>query len=275
MTVDLSVLALLLPAAFAAGALDAVAGGGGLLTVPALLSVGLDPHTMLGTNKGQSVWGTAVALLTYARAGRVAREIVFPAFGSAFVGSSAGSLLALYLSNDALKPIVFSMLFVGLGIPFVKQAYDRTVSKKVALEGAAPGSATTAELIARPSVPVPRRKLVLLCASCGFYDGFFGPGTGTLLVIGFATLLGREPVQASVDSKVANLASNVAAVICFSILGTIRWELALPMALLNMLGGWVGARLVLIRGPGFVRAAALTVGVAVLLRLAWVALSPR
>lgn len=245
---DLSLLeiALLVGAALLAGLVDAIAGGGGLLTVPALLAVGLPPHLALGTNKGQSVFGAAAALLTFARAGYVDGRIGRFTFPAGLCGSFAGAALVLLLRPEVLRPVVLLLLVaVAFFLAF------------------RPG------LVERPPLPTARQLLfaVPLAFAIGCWDGFFGPGTGTFLILGFVLLLGRPMTRASADAKVVNFASNLAAVILFASRGLVVWKLAIPMAAAQFVGGIAGSRLAVRGGDHLVRRVVLLVVLALACKL--------
>jgi len=237
---DLSLLqlAILITAAFLAGVVDAIAGGGGLITVPALLAAGLPPHVALGTNKGQSVFGAAAALANFARAGLVERRLAVATFPAGLLGSFAGAGLVLLVRPEILRPAVLVLLVaVALFLAFRPR-------------------------VARAAPPPPRRAAILatLLALCvGAYDGFFGPGTGTFLIVGFVGLLGMEMARASANAKVINFASNLAAVILFAAQGLILWQVALPMAAAQFAGGVAGSQLAVRGGDGLVRRVVLLV----------------
>jgi hypothetical protein len=232
-------------AAFGAGTVDAIAGGGGLITVPALLAAGLPPHVALGTNKGQSVWGSGAAMVAFWRAGRIDAIQARFTFPLGLVGSLAGATLVLGISTDALRPIVIGML-IGAAVLLVVKKPTREVDV--------------------PTKPVVAAMLALVI---GAYDGFFGPGTGTFLIVGFVALCGRSLVDASADAKVVNFGSNLAAVLVFARDGAIVWEVALPMAVGQLLGGVLGARLAIRGGARVVRAVVLVVSGALIAKLAW------
>jgi uncharacterized membrane protein YfcA len=242
--VDLLTIVVLAATAFGAGTVDAIAGGGGLITVPALLTSGLPPHLALGTNKGQSVWGSCAALIAFWRAGRVDRKQALFAFPLGFVGSLAGATLVTGIDKDTLRPIVIAML-IGAAVLLV-------VRKPTAMQDG------------------DRRPLVaaLLALAIGGYDGFFGPGTGTFLIVGFVSLCGRSLVHASADAKVVNFASNLAALSVFAYKGLIIWQIALPMAFGQLCGGILGARLAMRGGERVVRAFVLVVSGALIVKLA-------
>jgi len=242
--VPLHVIALLTLAALAAGTVDAIAGGGGLITLPALLAAGLPPHVALGTNKGQSVWGSTAALTTFWRGGRVDRRQARFAFPLGLVGSLVGATLVSGISKEALRPIVLVMLVGASALLLVK---------KPSREGhSVPGAAWIAAALA----------LVI-----GAYDGFFGPGTGTFLIVGFVALGGRSLVHASADAKVVNCASNLAAGLVFSRAGHVMWAVALPMATGQLCGGLLGARLAMRGGARVVRVVVLAVSAALIIKL--------
>ncbi len=237
---------MLVLAAFVAGLIDAVAGGGGLLTVPAILAAGLPPHLALGTNKGQSVFGSAAALITFARRGVVDFKLARLTFPLGLVGSVLGARLVLAMSPAALRPLVLILLpcaALTLLWPRRELKGDRSRHRK---------------LIAAS-----------LALVVGAYDGFFGPGTGTFLVIGFATLLHSPLLRATADAKVINFASNLAAVAMFSAQGKIWWSVALPMALAQMAGGFLGAHIAVRKGERMIRVVVLGIVAALVTKLAF------
>jgi len=243
-------LPLLVGAAFAAGFVDAIAGGGGILTVPALLAAGLPPHLAFGTNKGQAVWGTAAALVKFARAGLVDRSRARPAFVAGIAGSLGGAQLVLLLPPATLRPLVLALLVVVA----VWLALRRSPA-------AAPATTTTTT---RHPVPV----AVAIAVVVGAYDGFFGPGTGTFLIVLHARLLGDALDRASANAKVVNAASNLAALALFASRGVVVWSVALPMALAQVAGGTVGSHVAIRGGAAVVRRVVLAVVVALVLKLA-------
>jgi uncharacterized membrane protein YfcA len=231
-------------AALGAGTVDAIAGGGGLITVPALLAAGLNPLQALGTNKGQSVWGSGAALVAFWRAGRVDRKQALFAFPLGLIGSLVGATIVSAIDKDALRPIVIGML-IGAAVLLVirKPAREQDVTASRWWAAA------------------------LLAIAIGAYDGFFGPGTGTFLIVGFVVLCGRSLVHASADAKVVNFASNLAAVVVFTREGHVMWELALPMAVGQLAGGILGAHLALKGGERIVRGVVLVVSGALIVKL--------
>ena len=245
--VDPLVIALLTITAFLAGIVDAIAGGGGLITLPALLTAGLAPHAALGTNKGQSVWGSGAALATFWRAGAVDRAQARLAFPLGLLGSAIGAQLVLMIDKDALKPVVIAMLIGAAALLVIR--------KPVGDDAAAERTRRVVVLAA------------LLAFVIGAYDGFFGPGTGTFLIVGFVALCGKPLTRATADAKVVNFASNLASLAAFAIAGTVVWQVALPMAAGQLLGGVLGARLAIQGGARLIRIAVLVVSGALVVNL--------
>lgn len=243
--------ALACAAAFLAGLVDAVAGGGGLIQVPALLVLFPDAPvaSLLGTNKVASITGTATALYRYVRNGvQVPWRAVAPAAVAAFGGSFAGARLASFLPKEWMRPIVV-VLFAGVAVfTFVRK--DFGAIKKDPHRASAPAA-------------------LLMGAVLGAYDGFFGPGAGTFLLFGFIALLGLDFLAASAASKVLNVATNFAAILAFGAAGHVWWALALPMAVCNVAGSHVGSRLALANGAPFVRRLFISVVLLMLGRMTW------
>jgi uncharacterized protein len=244
-------IALLTAVALVAGTVDAIAGGGGLLTVPALLAAGLPPHLALGTNKGQSVFGSFAALARFTHAGLVDRPRARVTFPAGLAGAFLGAALVLVVPPATLRPIILVLLaaaalFIGLR-PAPVPAAD-----------AAPIRAR-----ARPAVAG------LVALAIGAYDGFFGPGTGTFLIVAFVGLLGDGMARASASAKVVNFASNLAAVVLFASRGIVVWKIAVPMAAAQLAGGWFGAHLAVRRGDALVRKVVVAVALALAAKLAW------
>ena len=239
-------VAVLAGAAFTAGTVDAIAGGGGLITLPTLLAVGLPPHQALGTNKAQSVWGSAAALVTFVRAGAVDRGWAPLLFALGLLGAFAGAAAVLAVTPGVLRPVVIVLLTLAALVMIVR---------KPAAAAAVPAN-------------LARRRAVLLAAVIGAYDGFFGPGTGTFLIVGFVAWCGLAPERATANAKVVNFASNLAALAVFASRGQVVVVVAAPMALAQLAGGVLGARLALRGGARLVRAAVIAVSAALIVKLA-------
>jgi uncharacterized membrane protein YfcA len=237
-------IALLALAAFGAGFVDAIAGGGGLITVPALMAVGLDPHLALGTNKGQASFGAVASAVGFWRKDGLDRHRALPAFLFGAIGAVLGALAQLAIDPKPLKPIVLGLL--------VGAAMLIAVSPKPKKHGHASSSV-----------------LAIIALVMGAYDGFFGPGTGSLLILAFVTFAGDSMTRASGNAKIVNLASNVASLVTFAIRGTIVWNIALPMAAANAVGAWVGAHVAVARGDKLVRAILIAVVALLIAKVSW------
>jgi uncharacterized protein len=241
-------LALLFLAGLGAGFIDSIAGGGGLISVPALLAAGLPPQAALGTNKMQSVWGTLVAVTRYAKAGlvnwREMRLVIAVTFGFALLGTWA----VTQVSNEWLKRVVPWLL---LGIAVHALLSPRFGSQRVR---------------ARLS---PGVFAWLGGAVLGFYDGFFGPGTGSFWTLGCLSLLGLELTRATGYTKMVNLASNAASVLVFLAAESVVFEVAAVMVAGQLIGARLGTGLVIRHGAPFIRVVFLMVVFALVVKLLW------
>jgi hypothetical protein len=246
---SLTTVALLALAAFAAGVVDAIAGGGGLVTVPALLAAGLPPHAAIATNKGQATFGAVSSFASFWARGGVDRDRAALAFACGAAGSLSGAALLLAIRPEPLRPVVLCLLVAAAAIVVLREKIRPTGDVK--------------------PVTHPRAALVLASFGLGAYDGFFGPGVGSMLIVAFVLLFGDTLTRASGNAKVVNLASNLAALALFSWRGTVEWSVALPMAAANAFGAFVGARLALRRGDRLVRVVVLAVVGALVAKLAW------
>ena len=232
----LTVLALLGLAALTAGFVDAVVGGGGLVQLPALL-LGLphaSPVEVLATNKLASICGTTVSSATYYRRIRPDPRTFLPLMVLAFVGSAAGAGVAFLIPKDAFDPIVLVALVV-VGAYVVLRP---TLGGETALRFSG-RQHTAAAMVTGLAV--------------GFYDGALGPGTGSFFVITLVGLLGYSFLEASAKARLANWATNLAALCVFVPQGAVLWKVGLLMGACNLAGGYLGARTAVARGAGFVR----------------------
>jgi len=219
-----------------AGFVDAIVGGGGLILVPALFAVfpTTHPATLFGVNKGASVWGTAAATLQYAQRVKMPWHALLPAAAVAFAGSLAGAWTVTVISPDFLRR---ALPLVLLGV----LAY--TLVKKQLGHSHAPRFSGRREALAAS----------LLGVSIGFYDGFFGPGTGSFFVFLFVRWLGYDFLHASASAKLLNTASNLSALMLFAWKGHVWWHFVVVMAVANVAGSLLGTRLALKHGSSFVR----------------------
>lgn len=238
-------------AAFAAGWVDAVVGGGGLIQLPALLLVpGFSPVAALATNKVGGVAGTLTSALTYQRRVRPDLRVALPMAGLAFAASFAGAATAARLPTDVFRPLILAAL---VGVLAYTVMHPRL---------GAPGR--QAPLGRAPSLA----RALPLGAGLGYYDGLLGPGTGSFLVLGLSALTRSTFLSASATAKIVNAATNLGALAFFIPLGAVHWPLGATIAAANMLGGYAGARTAVRFGSRFVRAVLLIVVSALILRLA-------
>jgi uncharacterized membrane protein YfcA len=252
MSVDAVDVVALCFAALLAGWIDAVSGGGGLVQLPALLIMlpGAAPAQVLATNKLSSVFGTAVATATYYRRVRPDLRTALPMAAVALLGAAGGAALASQLSASVFRPVVL-VLLVAVAIYTVRRP-DLGDVQALRWTGRRHYAAA-----------------VGVAAGIGFYDGIFGPGTGSFLVFAFVGLLGYSFLQASAKARMVNLATNLGALAVFIPQGAPLWGVGLGMAACNVAGGWLGAHAAIRRGSRFVRVVFLTVVSLLVLRLSW------
>jgi uncharacterized membrane protein YfcA len=236
-------------AAFAAGWIDAVVGGGGLLQLPVLLLIpGIAPVQALATNKLASVFGTATSSVTYYRRAKPDIRTALPMAVIALAGSFGGAAVATVLPPAAFKPIiVIALLAVALFTAFKPELGAAT---KLRFSGH------------KHHIMAGAAGLVI-----GFYDGMIGPGTGTFLVITLVALLGYDFLQASAKAKIVNLATNAGALLLFIPHGSVLWALGGILAVANVAGSYLGSRMAISRGAKFIRIVFLIVVVALIAKL--------
>ena len=243
---------IVLPMVFLAAVVDAIAGGGGLISLPAYTIAGLNYDFASGNNKFSSTFGTLTATVRYYRSGKLLKTPALIAAALALPGSWLGTRAAMALGNRVMHG------FMVFAIP--------VVGALVLLKGRGP----------ERSRPITRRQYPVCAAiglAIGFYDGFFGPGTGTFLILLFTMLLGMDMVAASATAKPVNLVSNIASLVTRIAAGNVLFALAIPAMCLSVAGGWLGARLALTRGARLIRGVMLGVLVLLTVRLAveWIA----
>jgi uncharacterized membrane protein YfcA len=236
-------------ASLLAGFVDAIVGGGGLVLVPALFAAfpTTHPATLFGVNKGASICGTAVATAQYARRVDLRWAALLPAALTGFAGSMAGAWLVTEISPQFLRKLL-PLVLLGVLI--------YTLAKKELGRHHAPRFAGRAETLAACAIG-----LVI-----GFYDGFFGPGTGSFLVFLFVRWLGYDFLNASASAKLINTATNLAALLLFAFKGYVWWHIALTLAVANVLGSLLGTHMALKHGAGFVRVVFIVVVSALILK---------
>lgn len=245
MDLTFELLALLMTVALVAGTIDAMAGGGGLLTIPALMAVGVPPVSALATNKLQSSIGTASSFLAFWKAGHVdLRRFAVPA-ASAFAGSVAGAVTVQHIDPSILAGLV-PVLLILMGLYFLLAPPMSDVDRHARLG---------------------RVGLSLAVAGVGFYDGFFGPGAGSFLITVMVALGGLGLVRAIANAKFLNLATNVAGLLAMIGGGKVMWVLGLSMAAANIVGNQLGARLAIRFGGRGVRPLLVIMSVALTVKL--------
>jgi len=232
-----------------AGFVDAIVGGGGLILIPALFSVypAGAPATLLGTNKGAGVWGTAWATAQFARRVEMPWRALAPAALAALAGSGAGAWTVTQASPDGLRRALPFILLAVLLYTLAKKDLGRTHA---------------------PTLHGSRQTLAACAigAAVGFYDGFFGPGTGSFFVFLFVRWLGFDFLHASASAKLLNTATNASALAIFAWKGHVWWQIAIVMAVANVAGSLLGTRLALKHGSGFVRSVFILVVTALILK---------
>lgn len=239
-------------ASLLAGFVDSIVGGGGLVLVPALFATFPSAHaaTLFGTNKSASVWGTAFASWQYSRHVEMRWGAMLPAIAMSFFGAFAGAWVVTLISPHFLRKLLPLIL---LGVLLY------TLAKKELGHTHAPRFSGRQELLAAGAVGL----------SIGFYDGFFGPGTGSFFVFLFVRLLGYDFLHASATAKLMNMSTNAAALLLFGSTGHIWWQVALVMAVANVIGSLFGTHMALARGAGFVRSMFVLVVSALILKTGW------
>ena len=230
--------------AFFASLIDSIAGGGGLLTTPSMLLVGISPLNVLATNKFQSCFGTFTSTYNYYKNGLLVDNKKILYFVLSFVGSSIGTLLVSRISNDTLESII-PIFLIAAAVFFITNK--------------------------GPSEVKTNEKLLILfnlfIFAIGFYDGFFGPGTGSFFVLTFIIIKGANIMQSTAITKLLNFASNFAAFIIFALQGYVIWYLGLVMAVAQIAGAFTGSRFAIRNGEKVVRPVLVIVSILLSLRI--------
>ena len=218
------------------GFIDSIVGGGGLVLVPVLFATfpNAPPATLFGTNKGASFWGTAAATWQFSRKVDMPWHALAPAAGAALVASLGGAWLVTQISAEFLRKLLPVILVVVLVYTLMKKELGREHAPRFA----------------------GRQEMLVACcigAVIGFYDGFFGPGTGSFFVFLLVRILGYDFLHASASAKLLNSASNLSALVLFAWKGHVWWHFAVAMAVANVLGSFIGTHMAMKHGTGFVR----------------------
>jgi uncharacterized protein len=246
------IIIILCIASFFAGFIDAIAGGGGLIQTPfALLLLPNYPvSSLMGSLKIPGFTGTSIASFQYLKQVNMNWKLLGIMAVFSCLSAFGGSYLLTTVSNDFMKPLLFLILVLVAIYTFIKKDFGTQLPKTYSFQ---------------KSVIIG----ILISTIIGFYDGFIGPGTGSFLMLAFITLLGFDFLHASANAKMVNLASNVGSLTLFIAKGKIIWLVALPMAVCNGLGGWIGAKIAIKKGNEFIRVFFLIVVIGTLIRLSY------
>ncbi len=223
------------PFLFLAGLIDAIGGGGGLISLPAYLIAGLPPHAAIATNKLSSTCGTTTATLRFIKNGLVNLKLAVPSVIAAIIGSSFGANLSLLIKEEIMLYIMVAILPICAFLVLNKKLFHDGGENEITLDRRTYITATIAALI------------------IGMYDGFYGPGTGTFLIIAFTVFAKISMKTANAQAKVINLTSNITSLIIFLINGEVLFSVGIVAAACNMLGGYIGAGLVMKNGAKIVK----------------------
>lgn len=242
------IAALLILAAFIAGFVDSIAGGGGLITVPALLLAGANPIETLATNKLQGSFGSGTAMVTYARAGHIALRDQAGMAAISALAAAGGALIAHLMPAEVLR-IIMPVVLIAVAIYFAVKPGLTDQDSRARISNAA-FSVTFVPVIAA-------------------YDGFFGPGTGSFFMLGFVLLAGYGLLRATAHTKTLNFASNIGSLAVFAFSGATWWAIGLCMGLAQMAGASLGARLAMRIGAGLIKPLLVVTSTAMAARLLW------
>ncbi|MDC0609297.1 TSUP family transporter [Vibrio sp.] len=246
MDVSIEVLSLLFLAGGLAGFIDAIAGGGGLITVPALLAAGVPPAQALATNKLQSSFGSFSATFYFVRTGLVSLKKLRLAIFCTFCGAATGAELVQTIDTSVLTSLI-PILLIGISVYFLLSPTTKKGEEKIS------------EVV-----------FAITVGFCiGFYDGFFGPGTGSLFTVCFIVLGGLSIVEATAKTKVLNFTSNITALCFFIIAGLPIWKIGLVMAVGQFLGARMGAKVVVTKGQKWIRPLVIVMSMAMAIKLLW------
>lgn len=233
MEVTLTLILICCMAFLVAGFIDSIAGGGGLITTPTLLALGIPAHYCLGSTKLASMCGSSMALFTFWQNKQIVSKVALIGVISSFLGGVVGSWLALQISNEKMTIIMVALIPVGLLISLMSGSVKVSEEEK--------------------EVPFWRLKAICIGVVVGIYEGFFGPGAGSFFLIGIHVLLKAGLVKSSGTAKIFNISANFGAVAAFATAGTVSYALAFPCAIASIIGNRLGAKYAIKIGPNIVR----------------------
>ena len=231
---NLTTLLFLCGAGFLAAAVDSIAGGGGMISLPAIIAAGVPPHLALGTNKFASTWGSITSTIKFARSDKINFNLVKYQIGCTIIGSAIGVKTVLSIDERFLHVLIVALIFAV--------AIYTTLKKDFGQENRFNGLTNKNVLLGMGFA------LIL-----GFYDGFFGPGTGTFLVFSFISVFGFDFTVAAGNSKILNFVSNIVSLILFALSGKIVYLAGIPMAISMVLGAWVGTHIAIKNGAKVIK----------------------
>lgn len=246
------IIILLCLAAFVAGFIDAIVGGGGLIQTPVglILLPNLPVSTVIGSLKVPAFSGTSFAAYQYLKKVEMNWKLLAIMMILAFPSAFLGSTLLTYVSNDFMKPLLLVVLSLLVIYTYAQKNFGQHIVK---------GHSDRTQIL----------YATLISFVVGFYDGFIGPGTGSFLVLAFIALMGFDFLHASANAKMVNLATNFGSICLFMLKGKIIWTIAIPMAFCNAFGGWLGAKLAINKGNKFIRIFFLVVVIGTLIRFGY------
>lgn len=234
---DTEIILFLVCMGFIASFIDSVVGGGGLISIPALMMTPLSPLMVLGTNKLAAFMGAFTSFLTFLLSGKINFKKLFPFFSLGFLGSLVGVITVRQIPSDFLKPLVVTLLVLILIYTLKDKNFDKHKTAK----------------------KENKKILLAFCATLfGFYDGFFGPGTGSFLLFLFL-YLGYDFLEAAGNARTLNFADNMAATLLFMYFDLVNYTYAICMGISMILGAYCGAKMALVKGTGYIRPLFITV----------------
>lgn len=233
---EIEIIALLCSIAFCAGFVDSIVGGGGLIQTPLSLATlpQLPVSTVIGTLKIPAFSGTALATSQYLKSIKIQWKLFGIMAVVAFISAYLGSKLLTIMDNDFMKPLLFVVLILLFIYTVFKKDFGQAKSRSITFKNSV-------------------IKGILIAFAVGMYDGFIGPATGTFFIVAFVSMLRMDFLQASATAKLVNLATNFGSICLFLVTGKIIWAIAIPMAIFNGLGGYIGAKFAINKGNQFIR----------------------
>ncbi len=235
-------------AGFAAAFVDSIAGGGGIISVPAYMIAGLPPHMVLGTNKFSSTMGSLTSSLSFMKSGNCNLKFLKIVAPFTLIGSILGVKAVLLLNESFLQPLVLILvLFIG-----VYTFFSKSIGEEDNFNG-----------LTRKNLALS----IILAFSLGFYDGFFGPGTGSFLIFGLINILGYNFLKASANAKVLNFISNIAALVTFAFSGNINYLIGIPVCFSMIIGANIGTKLAIKKGSKVIKPIFVTMSLAVAIKM--------